>query len=127
MGITAWPGRLRSVYIHLGVSRWDPPSQARTLWQMTTTATQVMPPSGWPTGRHYHVEILLRFARATEVITAEHHPDDRGGMPYVLHIVGGKHTGMQIHCATEQSVTRLFNEVVAARKSDTEHPFLAQV
>lgn len=72
--------------------------------------------------------ILMRFARCTEIITAEHHPDEHG-MPYVLHIDGGKHHGTVIHVMTEQSVTRLFNEVVAARKlgDDHEHPYLSAV
>jgi hypothetical protein len=72
--------------------------------------------------------ILMRYARCTEVITAEYHPDDHG-MPYVLYIDGGKHSGAEIHCMTEQSVTRLFNDIVAARKlgDDHEHPYLATV
>lgn len=70
--------------------------------------------------------VLMRYARCTEVITAEYHPDDHG-MPYVLHIVGGKHSGAEIHAMTEQSVTRLFNEVVLARKCDNEHPYLVEL
>lgn len=70
--------------------------------------------------------VLLRYARCTECITAEHHPDDRG-MQYVLYIDGGKHTGIEIHCPTLRSVTRLFNEVVAQRKLGFDHPYLAAV
>lgn len=70
--------------------------------------------------------LLARHGRATEVITAEHHPDDHGGMRYVLFITGGKHHGTRIHCATEESVIRLFDEIVAARKADAEHPYLCE-
>jgi hypothetical protein len=72
--------------------------------------------------------VLMRFARATEIITAEYHPDDHG-MAYVLMIDGGKHHGTLIHCMTEQSVIRLFNDVVTARKlgDDHEHPYLVAI
>jgi hypothetical protein len=63
---------------------------------------------------------------ATETITAEHHPR-RHGMPYLLRIVGGKHHNIEIRCATRQSVENLFTEVVAARRTDTEHPYLRAV
>ena len=85
----------------------------RTVAQMTTTDMS---------------HILMRFVRCTETITAEHHPDEHG-MPYVIHIDGGKHTGTVIHVMTEASAIRLFNEIVAARKrgDDHEHPHLAAV
>lgn len=72
--------------------------------------------------------VIMRFSRCTETITAEHHPDEHG-MPYVIHIVGGKHAGVEIYAQTEQSIIRLFNEVVAARKrgDDHEHPYLVTV
>lgn len=70
--------------------------------------------------------VLMRFSRCTETITAEHHPDDHG-MPYVIHIVGGMHSGTVIHCMTETSVIRLFDSIVAARRSGTEHPYLAEL
>lgn len=66
------------------------------------------------------------YQRCTESIVAEHHPDDHG-MAYVIRIIGGKHTGLEIHCPTETSAIRLFDALVAARKADTEHPFLAAV
>lgn len=72
-------------------------------------------------------QILASYSRATETITAEHHPADRGKMRFILHIVGGRHHGTEIHCRTEDSVRRLFDSVVAARKSDTEHPYLVPV
>jgi hypothetical protein len=70
--------------------------------------------------------ILRCYQRCTESIVAEHHPDD-DGMRYLLRIVGGKHNGTEIHCKTRQSVETLFEQIVAARKADTEHPFLAEV
>ena len=70
--------------------------------------------------------VLARHSRSTEVITAEHHPDDHSGMPYLLFINGGKHHGTTIHCATEDSVTRLFDEILSARKADAEHPYLTE-
>lgn len=70
---------------------------------------------------------LLRcYQRCTESIVAEHHPDENG-MHYLIRIIGGKHTGIEIHCPTEESTNRLFDDLVSARKADTEHPFLAQV
>jgi hypothetical protein len=70
---------------------------------------------------------LLRcFQRATESIVAEHHPDDNG-MPYVIRFLGGKHNGVEIHCATERSTIALFDEFVCARKGNYEHPFLVAV
>lgn len=62
----------------------------------------------------------------TEVITAEHHPDEEG-MPFILQIVGGKHHGLVIHCSTEESVCELFKQIVAARRGNYEHPYLAAV
>lgn len=88
--------------------------RARTVQQMTTTVDDDM------------THVLMRYARCTETITAEYHPDDNG-MPYVLHIVGGKHAGTVIHCQTEASVVRLFNEVVLYRKMDLDHPYLVAV
>jgi hypothetical protein len=72
-------------------------------------------------------QVLARYARSTEVITAEHHPVNHGGMPYVLHIVGGKHSGTRIYCTTEASVNKLFDDIVAARKAEAEHPYLVEV
>lgn len=71
------------------------------------------------------MQILARYSRCTHTMTAEHHPDDRG-MRYVIHIVGGPYTGTVIHCPTEASVIRLFDQLVAAHKSGIEHPYLAQ-
>lgn len=71
--------------------------------------------------------ILARFSRCTHTMTAEYHPDDKGGMRYVLHIIGGEHSGTVIHCPTEASTIRLFDELVAAHKSGIEHPYLAHV
>lgn len=70
--------------------------------------------------------ILARYARATEVVTAEHHPTDQG-MKYALMVVGGKHHGIEIHCPTEDSVLALFQDVVFHREFNIEHPFLAAV
>lgn len=88
---------------------------ARIVAQMTTTIEDDM------------THILMRFVRCTETITAEHHPDDHGGMKFVIHIEGGMHTGTVIHCATNASVLRLFDSIVAARKSGIDHPYLAAV
>lgn len=70
--------------------------------------------------------VLARYARCTHTMTAEYHPYDshHGGMPYVLHIDGGRHSGTVIHCSTEGSVMRLFDELVAAHKSGVIHPYL---
>lgn len=74
-----------------------------------------------------HAEKMIRcYQRLTESIVAEHHPDEHG-MPYVIRIIGGKHTGLEIHCATEASTIALFDSLVAARKADTDHPYLAVV
>jgi hypothetical protein len=70
--------------------------------------------------------LLCCYQRCTESIVAEHHPDDQG-MCYVLRIIGGKHNGTEIHCMTKGSVETLFDQLVAARKADIEHPFLAEV
>lgn len=70
--------------------------------------------------------VLLRFARATEVITAEHHSDGYG-MPWAVCIDGGKHSGVVIHCQTQNSAVWLFNEIVLARKGNYDHPYLTAV
>lgn len=70
--------------------------------------------------------ILARFGRCTEIITAEHHSEDHG-MKFALIILGGKHHGIVIHCPTAHSVMRLFTEVIEARKTGVEHPYLATV
>lgn len=70
---------------------------------------------------------LIRcYQRCTESIVAEHHPDERG-MPYVIRIIGGRHTGTEIHCPTEASTDRLFDALVDARRHGYDHPFLAEV
>lgn len=91
--------------------------RARTVQQMTTTA---LPRDDDMT------HVLMRFTRCTHTMTAEHHPDDNG-MPYVLYIEGGRYTGTEIHCMTEASVVRLFNEIVALHDSGIEHPYLRAV
>jgi hypothetical protein len=74
-----------------------------------------------------HAEQMFRcYQRYTETITAEHHPNE-GGMPYLIRIIGGKHTGTEIHCTTEASAIALFDSLVAARKAEREHPFLQDV
>jgi hypothetical protein len=91
------------------------------LSQQTTTRleTNLMP--------FTHADNLLRcYQRCTESIVAEHHPDEPG-MCYVIRIIGGKHTGIEIHCPTEASTVRLFDALVAARQDDYDHPFLAAV
>lgn len=70
--------------------------------------------------------VLARYARATETITAEHHPSDHG-MKYAVLIVGGKQHGIEIHCVTELSALWLFGTVVLYRELDIDHPFLAAV
>lgn len=70
--------------------------------------------------------VLLCFARGTIKVTAEHHPGDKhGAMKYSLHVTGGRQHGMVIHCSTEVSVARLFNEVVALCKLGICHPYLS--
>lgn len=70
---------------------------------------------------------LLRcYQRATESIVAEHHPHDNG-MRYAIRFIGGKHTGLEIFCATERSAAALFDALVTARKGNYEHPFLVAV
>jgi hypothetical protein len=69
---------------------------------------------------------LMRWARATQVITAEHHPDDHG-MPYGVFINGGRHTGIEIHCSTELSAVALFNSIVLHENIGIEHPALQAV
>jgi hypothetical protein len=59
--------------------------------------------------------ILARYARSTEVVTAEHHPNDHGPHFYV-NINGGRHHGTEIRCCTADSAIRLFDVIVAARK-----------
>lgn len=74
-----------------------------------------------------HADKMFRcYQRLTESIVAEHHPYENG-MAYLIRIIGGKHTGTEIHCATEQSAVALFDSLVAARKAEREHPFLAAV
>jgi hypothetical protein len=60
--------------------------------------------------------ILARYARRTEVITAEHHPYDYGSYAYYVNVNGGKHHGTEVRCCTEESAMRLFDIIVAARK-----------
>lgn len=91
---------------------------ARSVLHMTTTAL--------PRDDDMATHVLMRFSRCTHTMTAEYHPDD-DGMPYVLCIIGGKHSGTVIHCMTEQSVVRLFNEVVALHHLGIEHPYLVAV
>lgn len=69
---------------------------------------------------------LCEYKCATETISAEHYPNEDGSK-YLLRITGGKHHGIEIHCSTEESVRKLFDTIVACRKANTPHPFLAVV
>jgi hypothetical protein len=72
-------------------------------------------------------EQLIRcYQRCTESIVAEHHPEG-DGMHYVIRVIGGRHTGIEIHCPSEESTIRLFDALVTARKGNVDHPFLAAV
>jgi hypothetical protein len=71
-------------------------------------------------------QLLRCYQRATESIVAEHHPDENG-MRYVIRFIGGKHTGIEIHCSTERSTIALFDALVTARKGNYEHPYLQAV
>ena len=62
----------------------------------------------------------------TESVVAEHHPSEPG-MKYVIRVLGGKHSGVEIHCPTEASTLKLFDEIVAYRMRYSDHPFLAAV
>jgi hypothetical protein len=101
------------MYIQLSCHTLAPVLGWRTVTQMETTTIE-----------DDMTRVLARYARCTHTMTAEHHPDDHG-MHYVLHIEGGQFSGTVIHCSTEDSVMRLFNELVAAHKSGVTHPYLA--
>ena len=68
--------------------------------------------------------VLARLARRNYVITAEHHQlgEYEHSMPDLLRVTGNGHH-VQIHCATELSAMRLFNEVVALAHLGIAHPF----
>lgn len=64
--------------------------------------------------------------RGLTEISAEYHPQDRhGAMKYSLHVLGGVANGTVVHCKTELSVVRLFNEVVALHDLGIVHPYLS--
>ena len=67
--------------------------------------------------------VLMRLATPHGVVTAEYHPDDKG-MRYAL-ISTCAHAHTVIHCQTQHSAERLFNEVVALYKRGIPHPYLA--
>lgn len=70
-------------------------------------------------------ETLMEYKRGRSVVTAQH--DSRiHGMKYALHCTGyGQH--VEIACATETSVVRLFNDVVAWLNVGLAHPFTARM
>lgn len=76
------------------------------------------------TTNHPQPVLLAQRAFATETITAEHHPYERG-MNYVLYVNGGKSHGIEIHCSTEASLLSLFADVLRYRLAYATHPFLA--
>lgn len=63
----------------------------------------------------------------TETVLAEHHPQDRGGMKFVIRFIGGKHHGIEIHCPTQPSTMRLFAQIIEYRTYYLDHPFLVAV
>lgn len=65
--------------------------------------------------------VIAEYRCATEAIQAVWHGD---GETYDFALVfdGGKHNGIQIHCASEKSVMALFDATVHARKTGVE-PF----
>lgn len=77
-----------------------------------------------PFTNEVHMKRLCQWC--TESIVGEHHPDEPG-MKYLIRIVGGKHNGVEIHCPTEHSMDKLFDEIVAYRKRYSNHPFLRAV
>jgi hypothetical protein len=70
--------------------------------------------------------VLRRYARATEVVTLQHFPHDHG-MKYLVRIDGGQHHDTEIHCPTEPSAARLFEQIIAYRMRYDNHPFLQAV
>lgn len=74
-----------------------------------------------------HSERMIRcFQRCAQSIVAEHHPDDKG-MKYVIRIVGGRFTGVEIHCPTLESTNKLFDELIDAYYAGVNHPYLMAV
>jgi hypothetical protein len=63
--------------------------------------------------------ILARYARRTEVVTAEYHPEDFGPH-FFINIVGGRHHGTEVRCCTAESAIRLFDAIVTARKGESD-------
>ena len=72
------------------------------------------------------MNVLRQRRWVTETLTAEHHPHDPG-MKFSVHLHGGRHHGIVIHCATERSAVRLFDEIAAHRGRHSEHPYLIAI
>lgn len=98
----------------------DMSDRARTVTAMTTTELLTRDA----------VTTLARYQGARQVLTAEYHtpstPYDHS-MHFTLHIEGGQHHGIVIHCATKNSVLRLFDEVLRFHRYGLEHPFLQAI
>lgn len=72
-------------------------------------------------------ENMLRcFQRCAQSLVAEYHPEEHG-MRYLIRVIGGKHNGVEIHCPTAISTNKLFDELVDAYYTGTDHPYLMAV
>jgi hypothetical protein len=70
------------------------------------------------------VGVLAQFNQRTESIIARRHFDHHGSYRFTVTITGGRYSGIEFHCRTEQSTLWLFDRVVAHRKNNTDWNWL---
>lgn len=68
--------------------------------------------------------VLAQYKRVTEVVTASHHLHDTGTYKYTVRIDGGPHSGVEIHCRTNDSTMWLFDQIVEHRKREVDWVWL---
>lgn len=72
-------------------------------------------------------ELIAQHASRRETVTLLHLSRLPGAMKYMVSIVGGRHDGIDIRCATKESAQALFRHIVSCVRLDLDHPYLTAI